>query len=96
VGDATGLEHCPAVVGHPDSDLFGREKSPENLTVPPPVLERGDLADPDQLAAINALIPMRRPATPDEIAAMMAWVASDDAGYCTGAVFTVDGGMTAI
>jgi NAD(P)-dependent dehydrogenase (short-subunit alcohol dehydrogenase family) len=54
------------------------------------------LADPDQLAAINALIPMRRPATPDEIAAMMAWVASDDAGYCTGAVFTVDGGMTAI
>lgn len=54
------------------------------------------LADPDQLAAINALIPMRRPATPDEIAAMMAWIACDDAAYCTGAVFTVDGGMTAI
>lgn len=54
------------------------------------------LADPDALAAVNALIPMRRPATPDEIAGMTAWVASDDAAYCTGAVFAIDGGMTAI
>jgi len=53
-------------------------------------------ADPDGLAAINALIPMGRPATPDEIAGMMAWVASDDAAYCTGAIFAVDGGMTAV
>ena len=54
------------------------------------------LADPDALAAVNALIPMRRPAIPDEIAGMMAWVASDEARYCTGAVFAIDGGMTAI
>lgn len=54
------------------------------------------LADPDALAAVNALIPMRRPATPDEIAGMMTWVASGDAAYCTGAVLAIDGGMTAV
>ena len=41
-------------------------------------------------------IPMRRPGMPEEVAAMMAWLASDDASYATGAVFAVDGGMTAI
>lgn len=54
------------------------------------------LDDPHALDAINALIPMRRPATPDEIAGMMTWVASGEAAYCTGAVFAVDGGMTAV
>lgn len=54
------------------------------------------LDDPDALAAVNALIPMRRPAAPDEIAGMMTWVASGEAAYCTGAVFAIDGGMTAV
>ena len=42
------------------------------------------------------LIPLRRVGTPEDIAAMMAWVASDEARYATGAIFTVDGGMTAV
>lgn len=54
------------------------------------------LADPEGLAAANATIPMRRPGTPEEVAAMMVWVASDEASYATGAVFTVDGGQTAV
>lgn len=54
------------------------------------------LADPQKLAEANALIPMRRPGQPAEIAAMMAWVASSQASYACGGVFTVDGGMTAI
>jgi NAD(P)-dependent dehydrogenase (short-subunit alcohol dehydrogenase family) len=41
------------------------------------------------------LIPLRRVGTPEDVAAMMAWVASDEASYATGAIFTVDGGMTA-
>jgi NAD(P)-dependent dehydrogenase (short-subunit alcohol dehydrogenase family) len=41
------------------------------------------------------LVPLRRVGTPDDVAAMMAWVASDEANYATGAIFTVDGGMTA-
>jgi NAD(P)-dependent dehydrogenase (short-subunit alcohol dehydrogenase family) len=54
------------------------------------------MADTQRLAALNATIPAGRPGTTAEIAAMMAWVASSEARYATGAVFTVDGGMTAI
>lgn len=54
------------------------------------------IGDAARFAALNATIPMRRPGTTGEVAAMMAWVASAEARYATGAVFAVDGGMTAI
>lgn len=38
-------------------------------------------------------IPLARMATPEEIAAAVAWLASDAAGYITGAVIPVDGGL---
>jgi NAD(P)-dependent dehydrogenase (short-subunit alcohol dehydrogenase family) len=53
-------------------------------------------ADPAKLAAVNASVPLGRAGTPAEVAALMAWVASSEARYATGAVFVVDGGMTAI
>lgn len=43
----------------------------------------------------TAAIPLGRPATPDEIAATIAFVASDDASYLTAAAVVVDGGITA-
>lgn len=42
---------------------------------------------------ILASIPLGRQATPEEIAKVVAWLASDDAGYVTGAVLPVDGGV---
>lgn len=45
--------------------------------------------------AINATIPMGRMGEPDDIAAMVAFLASDDAKYITGGEFAVDGGYTA-
>jgi 3-oxoacyl-[acyl-carrier protein] reductase len=40
-------------------------------------------------------IPARRIGTPEEVAACVRFLASDEAGYVTGSVLTVDGGLTA-
>jgi meso-butanediol dehydrogenase / (S,S)-butanediol dehydrogenase / diacetyl reductase len=49
----------------------------------------------EMLAAVNATIPLQRHAEPDEVAALFAFLASDDAAYITGAAITIDGGETA-
>ena len=41
---------------------------------------------------LNAATPLGRYGLPEEIAAMMVFLASDDASYCTGSVYMVDGG----
>lgn len=55
------------------------------------------LARDPQAARTDALArhPVGRFGTPEDIAAMVAWLGSDAAGYVSGACFTVDGGMTA-
>jgi NAD(P)-dependent dehydrogenase (short-subunit alcohol dehydrogenase family) len=40
-------------------------------------------------------IPMDRPGTPEEIAGLYAFLASDDAAYMTGSVVNYDGGFSA-
>jgi NAD(P)-dependent dehydrogenase (short-subunit alcohol dehydrogenase family) len=45
----------------------------------------------EMLAQVNGIIPLRRHARPDEIAGLYVWLASDEAAYASGAVFTLDG-----
>jgi 3-oxoacyl-[acyl-carrier protein] reductase len=46
-----------------------------------------------RLAEIVTAVPLQRAATPDEIAGVVAFLASADAAYITGAVIPVDGGL---
>ncbi|APA87588.1 3-ketoacyl-ACP reductase [Paraburkholderia sprentiae WSM5005] len=48
---------------------------------------------PEVLEKIVATIPVRRLGTPDEIASIVAWIASDEAGFATGADFSLNGGL---
>jgi 3-oxoacyl-[acyl-carrier protein] reductase len=47
----------------------------------------------DQQEAYLAQIPAKRFASPTEVAKVITWLASDDAGYISGAVIPVDGGL---
>jgi len=57
-------------------------------------MQRAEYTD-EMLDEVNRKIPLRRHAKPEEIAALFAFLASDDAAYMTGHVYTVDGAETA-
>jgi meso-butanediol dehydrogenase/(S,S)-butanediol dehydrogenase/diacetyl reductase len=50
---------------------------------------------PDMLAEVNGRIPLGRHASPEELAGLFAYLASDEAAYFTGSVIVMDGGETA-
>ena len=49
--------------------------------------ERNEEAD-----ALSSEIPLGRPGTPEEVAALVAWLCSDEASYVTGVSYLIDGG----
>ncbi|MER3424614.1 MAG: short-chain dehydrogenase [Nitrospiraceae bacterium] len=53
------------------------------------------LNNPEERAQALASYPISRVATPEEIAKMLLYLASDDATWVTGSIFTIDGGLTA-
>jgi meso-butanediol dehydrogenase/(S,S)-butanediol dehydrogenase/diacetyl reductase len=50
---------------------------------------------PEMLRAVDARIPLGRHADPDEVAALFAFLASDEGAYLTGVAIPLDGGETA-
>ncbi|HJU28699.1 MAG TPA: SDR family oxidoreductase, partial [Candidatus Binataceae bacterium] len=57
-------------------------------------MQRAEYTD-EMLAAVNHKLPMGRHAKPEEIAALFAFLASDDAAYMNGHVYVIDGAETA-
>lgn len=51
-----------------------------------------DATAPDVLAHITSLIPMQRVGRPEEVAELVAWLASDRVSFSTGAVYDISGG----
>ena len=79
---------------------LAQEMAKRNVTVnavaPGPVeteMFQGALANGTPLEEVLKHIPMRRIATVDDVAAIVAFLCSDAAGYITGQVIGVNGGM---
>lgn len=84
------------------TESIALELAPHGITanaIAPGAIEtdmaKASLATPEGKAAFLKRIPLGRIGQPADIGAMAAFLASDEAGYCTGATFYVDGGWLA-
>ncbi|MCF3933733.1 SDR family oxidoreductase [Acuticoccus sp. M5D2P5] len=63
-----------------------------NVNTVSPGLTWTDMNPPGRLEAIEHTVPIGRAAQPEEIAAGIVWLLSDEASYCVGANLTMSGG----
>jgi len=87
-GGVNGLTHCMA-----------KEFAPRKVrvnAVAPGVIETDMTAPVRSLIGprLKEIVPMRRVGQAEEVAALVAFLASDDAGYITGQVVRIDGGLS--
>ena len=56
-------------------------------------IKEATLEDPQKVATLQRVIPLRRMGQPTEVADIVVFLASDAASYVTGSTYYVDGGM---
>jgi 3-oxoacyl-[acyl-carrier protein] reductase len=61
--------------------------------VAPGIIESGMAEGTFDKAMIERMVPMKRTGRAEEVAALVAFLASDDAGYISGQVISINGGM---
>jgi 3-oxoacyl-[acyl-carrier protein] reductase len=78
---------------------MARDLGPRGITVnnvqPGPTSTDMNPGQGESAGGMHDLMAIKRHARPEEIAAMVAYVASDEAGFVTGASLTIDGGYSA-
>ena len=96
-GALTAYARALALVGGPDGVRVNVIcPGPVDTPMLPTFFGRDPGADmADLMSGFIGLVPLGRPATPDEIAGVVAFLASDDAGFVTGVTIPIDGGLTA-
>jgi 3-oxoacyl-[acyl-carrier protein] reductase len=73
---------------------LGSRSITANVVAPGPVAtDMMAAVSPERAAEMVASVPLGRMATPEEVAGVVAFLASEDAAYITGAVIPVDGGL---
>lgn len=98
LGNSGQTNYAAAKAGlHGAAKSLARELASRGITVnvvAPGVIESEMTADRFDADTIRSLVPMRRMGRPEEVASLVAFLASEDAGYISGQVIGVDGAMT--
>ncbi len=82
---------------HSASRSLARELGPRGITVncvSPGLIDTPMSAGTFDAALVERMIPLQRMGRPEDVAAAVAFLASDAAGYMTGQIIPVNGGMT--
>jgi 3alpha(or 20beta)-hydroxysteroid dehydrogenase len=106
VSSIAGMSHAPGIFAYGATKwavrgmtkLAASELAPLGVrvnSIHPGIIDTPMLAEntPERLKILQSMIPMGRMGTPDEVAQLALFLASDAASFVTGAEITVDGGM---
>jgi 3alpha(or 20beta)-hydroxysteroid dehydrogenase len=106
ISSQAGMNNVPGMFAYASSKwavrgmtkLAASELAPLGIrvnSVHPGIIDTPMLGEnpPQQLKAFESMIPMRRMGSPDEVAQLVLFLASDASSYVTGAEVTVDGGI---
>jgi 3-oxoacyl-[acyl-carrier protein] reductase len=74
---------------------FGDRKITANLVQPGPIDTERNPGDGPNAPELHSYLAIKRHGTPTEIAALVAYLVSDEAAFVTGSVYNIDGGFSA-
>ncbi len=97
IGNRGQVNYAAAKGGlHAATKSLALELASRNITVnvvAPGVIQTPMSAQHFDQAAIDRIVPMKRAGKPEEVAALVAFLASDAAAYITGQIISINGGM---